>query len=260
MEAADQLSDGLDFGSQDSIPLKNQYFFGVMFYRGQGVPQNYEEAARWFSRVITGPCRQTPNQAVKESYAESGASSRRKTPAQDAEYIRSAQYYLGFMYFNGQGVAQNYDEAARLFTEAANQGHAEAQNLLGRAYYSGLGRKKNANEAVKWWRKAAEQGQAEAQNSMGDAYCNGNGVAKNYKTAVTYYRKAAQQGHSGAETSLGDMYKKGLGVDQDTGEAVKWYWKAAEHGYADARSRLEEMFSQLPKPGVNLVHRGGEKL
>lgn len=95
---------------------------------------------------------------------------------------------------------------------------------------------------------------------MGDAYCNGNGVAKNYKTAVTYYRKAAQQGHSGAETSLGDMYKKGLGVDQDTGEAVKWYWKAAEHGYADARSRLEEMFSQLPKPGVNLVHRGGEKL
>lgn len=51
------------------------------------------------------------------------------------------------------------------------------------------------------------------------------------------------------------MYKKGLGVDQDTGEAVKWYWKAAEHGYADARSRLEEMFSQLPKAGVNQVHR-----
>lgn len=158
MDAADQLSDGLDFGSQDCIPLKNQYYFGVMFYRGQGVPQNYEEAAKWFSRVITGPCRQTPNQAVKESYSESGAASRRKTPAQDAEYIRSAQYYLGFMYFNGQGVAQNYDEAARLFIEAANQGHAEAQNLLGRAYYSGLGRKKNANEAVKWWRKAAEQG------------------------------------------------------------------------------------------------------
>lgn len=130
MDAADQLSDGLDFGSQDCIPLKNQYYFGVMFYRGQGVPQNYEEAAKWFSRVITGPCRQTPNQAVKESYSESGAASRRKTPAQDAEYIRSAQYYLGFMYFNGQGVAQNYDEAARLFIEAANQGHAEAQNLL----------------------------------------------------------------------------------------------------------------------------------
>lgn len=90
---------------------------------------------------------------------------------------------------------------------------------------------------------------------MGDAYSSGNGVAKNYKIAVTYYRKAAQQGHAGAETSLGDMYKKGLGVDQDTGEAVKWYWKAAEHGYADARSRLEEMFSQLPKAGVNQVHR-----
>lgn len=36
MDAADQLSDGLDFGSQDCIPLKNQYYFGVMFYRGQG--------------------------------------------------------------------------------------------------------------------------------------------------------------------------------------------------------------------------------
>ncbi|MDY6336004.1 MAG: tetratricopeptide repeat protein [Succinivibrionaceae bacterium] len=252
MDAADRLSAKLDFDSQDSIPLKNKYFFGVMFYRGQGVPQSYEEAAKWFSRVISGPCRETPNQAVKEPYAESGSS---RNPQQDAEFINSAQYYLGFMYFNGQGVAQNYDEAARHLLQAAQQGHAEAQNLLGRAYFRGQGRKQSFNEAVKWWSKAAEQGQAEAQNSLGDAYCKGKGTEQNYKTAVTYYRKAAKQGHSGAETSLGDMYKKGLGVDQDTGEAVKWYWKAAEHGYADARSRLEEMFSTLPKPEVNLVHR-----
>ena len=42
-----------------------------------------------------------------------------------------AQNNLGFMYFNGQGVPQNHDEAAKWFWLAANRGVASAQALLG---------------------------------------------------------------------------------------------------------------------------------
>jgi TPR repeat protein len=38
-----------------------------------------------------------------------------------------AQYYLGFMYYNAKGVAQDYAEAAKWFRLAADQGHSNAR-------------------------------------------------------------------------------------------------------------------------------------
>ena len=42
-----------------------------------------------------------------------------------------AQYSLGVMYDNGQGVPQDFKEAVRWYRLAADQGHAGAQNNLG---------------------------------------------------------------------------------------------------------------------------------
>ena len=48
-----------------------------------------------------------------------------------------AQGFLGAMYANGFGVAQDYVEAVRWFRLAAEQGNALAQIILGRMYYDG---------------------------------------------------------------------------------------------------------------------------
>ena len=45
-----------------------------------------------------------------------------------------AQFNLGVMYENGQGVHQDYKEAVRLYRLSAEQGHAKAQNNLGLMY------------------------------------------------------------------------------------------------------------------------------
>jgi TPR repeat protein len=66
-----------------------------MYRRGQGVPQDYTEAARWYRKA-----------------AEQG----------DA----SAQCNLGYMYDRGRGVPQDYAEGARWYRKAADQGHASA--------------------------------------------------------------------------------------------------------------------------------------
>ena len=65
---------------------------------------------------------------------------------------------LGSKYYHGQGVTQSYEEAARLFRLAAEQGNAEAQELLGRMYYWGSGVTGDKAEAARWYRLAAEQG------------------------------------------------------------------------------------------------------
>jgi TPR repeat protein len=63
------------------------------------------------------------------------------------------------------------------------------------------------NEAAKWWTKAAEQGLAEAQYNLGVCYDNGLGVIQNHAEAVTWYRKAAKQGYAEAEKRLNECTK-----------------------------------------------------
>jgi len=77
-----------------------------------------------------------------------------------------AQYSLGGMYYNGQGVAKDYAEAAKWWRASAEQGNAEAQNDLGAIYANGQGVERNLAEAKKWWSKAAAQGQAGAKDSL----------------------------------------------------------------------------------------------
>ena len=67
----------------------------------------------------------------------------------------SAQYNLGFMYANGEGVKQDYAEAVTWYRKAADQGHAGAQNNLGVMYRDGQGVKQDYVQAHKWLNLAA---------------------------------------------------------------------------------------------------------
>ena len=60
--------------------------------------------------------------------------------------------------------------------QAAEQGNAKAQFYLGVMYTNGQGVRQDDAQAVQWYRKAAEQGVAEAQYNLGVAYAEGQGV------------------------------------------------------------------------------------
>jgi hypothetical protein len=70
------------------------------------------------------------------------------------------------MFSNGQGVAQDYAEAVRLYRLAADQGDADAQFNLGVMFEYGQGVAKNRAEAIRWYRLAAAQGQANATAAL----------------------------------------------------------------------------------------------
>jgi TPR repeat protein len=81
----------------------------------------------------------------------------------------------------------------------AEQGRAFAQYYLGLMYDDGEGVAEDNVEAVKWYRKAAEQGYSFAQFKLGQMYAMGKGVAQDYVEAVKWYRNAAEQGHWDAQ-------------------------------------------------------------
>ena len=89
--------------------------------------------------------------------------------------------------------------------QAAERGDAKAQYELGVMYDNGQGIAQDHTEAMKWFRKAAKRGYADAQNNLGLMYAKGEGVAQNYAEAMKWLRKAAEQGHEGAEKALQAM-------------------------------------------------------
>ena len=64
------------------------------------------------------------------------------------------------MYDDGQGVPQDYKQAVKWYTKAAEQGNAEAQYNLALVYANGQGVPQDYKQAAKWYTKAAEQGNA----------------------------------------------------------------------------------------------------
>ena len=163
------------------------------------------------------------------------------------------QTVLGGIYYQGQGGAKNYQEAAKWFRRAAEQGYAEAQYNLGRMYDYGQGVPQDQQEAVRWYRLAADQGLAAAQHNLGGKYYQGKGVLQNYPEAVKWFRLAAGQGLSDSQYNLGVMYLKGQGMPKDFQEAVKWFRLAADQGFVGAQYNLGEMYYEgrgVPKDYV----------
>jgi hypothetical protein len=140
-----------------------------------------------------------------------------------------AQYALGVMSDNGQGVPQSYKEALKWIRLAADQGNATAQYNLGSKYANGQGVPQDYKEAVKWYRLAADQGNADAQNNLGVGYVNGQGVPESkvigyalYNLAASNDASADQKAKDNRTNLAGSMSAKEIEVAQDlTRELIK---------------------------------------
>ncbi len=112
-----------------------QFDLGVRYANGQGAPQDYAEAARWYRL------------AADQGYAD-------------------AQHSAGLLYANGQGVPQDEAEAVRWYRLAADQGHVSAQFDLGTRYSSGgRGVSQDDVEAHMWFNLAAAQSSGEDRDN-----------------------------------------------------------------------------------------------
>ncbi len=125
------------------------------------------------------------------------------------------------------GDTSEISDAIAELMKKAEQGDASAQVNLGSIYYNGQGVPQDYKEALRWYLSAAEQGNATAQFNMGVIYYKGQGVNQGYKEAVRWYRAAAEQGDASAQYGLGSMYYNGQGVPEDNVQAHMWYNLAA---------------------------------
>jgi predicted aspartyl protease len=113
----------------------------------------------------------------------------------------------------------DYAAALRLFQQSADQGSATAQFNVGTMYANGQGVTQNYVEAVKWYDLAANQGLAAAQHNLALMYADGQGVPRNYVLAYKWFSSSAAQGYT--EAAKGRDFITGRMTPAEVDEARK---------------------------------------
>lgn len=166
-----------------------------------------------------------------------------------------AQLRMGGLYFKGEELDQDYQEAARWFRLAARQNNAQACFNLAMLYDTGHGVGLDHVEAVRWYRQAARQGLPIAQLNLGVAHAEGLGGAKNEAEAVRWFHLAAAGGEAQALFNLGVMYANGQGVAQNLIAAYRYTKQADELGHGMARALIQDLARKMTPEQFDLANQ-----
>lgn len=154
-----------------------QYDLGVVFARGDGVPQDYAKAAGWFREAaITGNV--------------------------------AAQYNLGVLYEHGLGLPQNMNEALIWYHSAAARNYPSAEYNLAISYAQGQGTPQDLVSAARWYLRAAQQGVVAAMFNFAILCESGQGTDKSPAMAYAWYRAAGVRGDAAAAKRADELYRQ----------------------------------------------------
>ena len=140
-------------------------------------------------------------------------------------YSKSDYDKLGTIYYNGEGVSQNYKKAEFWYLQSALEGYPEGQYKLADLYYLGL---------------------------------SGN---KDYKESTRLFLKAAENGHTLSQYRLGAIYHYGItGIKTDKKASIFWLTKASNKGNKAARNLLNKILNSDPKVMVEEVPTNSSRI
>jgi hypothetical protein len=127
-----------------------------------------------------------------------------------------------------------YAEAKLAFEDLAKTGHAGAQYQLGLMHHQGDGVAPDIREGLRWYRRSADQNFPPALYAIGLLLDQGFGVKENPVEATKHFKRAAELGHPQAQFTYGYMLQQGRGAPKNGPEALKWFHRAAEQGHGIA--------------------------
>lgn len=154
--------------------------------------------------------------------------------------VAFAQFQIGTMYENGEGVGIDIDRAIFWYELAAKQGYSDAQFNLGNMYQ--ITQNKNEIKSAYWFERAADNGDVEAQYNISLLYMDGIGIKKDLKKSFEWMEKAAKNNYANAQYNLGVFYADGVHVKKDAKEAFKWFSLSAEQGEPSSQFSLGKMY------------------
>ena len=172
------------------------------------------------------------------------------------ELKTEASKELGNLYFKSE-IAQEREEALRIYENLADEGNAEAQLNLARRYDQGMKVERSSGQSMTYYYKAAQQVTnpaiaANAWSELGDLLL---------RQAFSSFQKASEKQEFisiqlRAKLILAKMYEMGTGVNPDYVKALRLYEEVARQSNvrgsaAQAQFRAAFLYENMEKDPVN---------
>jgi localization factor PodJL len=197
-----------------------EFEVGARLSEGKGNPQNFKEAAKWYTR------------SADQGFAP-------------------AEYRLGALYERGLGLKADRTLAAAWYRRAANQGNVKAMHNLAVLSANQTDQSPDYTMAAQWFEQAASRGLADSEFNLAILYENGLGVKRDLKQAYMWISLAAQSKDADAVRRR-DILRGKLTADEiAAAERMIAAWKPipVDRAVNDARVAGQE-WQKNPKNGI----------
>lgn len=203
-------------GANEVTPVQD-YISGQAYYRGIEVERDYIKAAEYYRRASDAG-----HYLARASLAHMhliGRGVKKDTKMSVDLYLSAAKsphdltaglanYNLGAIFINGDGIAKDVTKAKIFFERAIKSGNTDAEYSLANMYYEGLVGPQDYGKAFELYERAARKGDPRAQNDLGVMYYNGWGThEKNYFLAFAYWEFASRNESDNGTRMRDEMYE-----------------------------------------------------
>ncbi len=208
---------------------------GIFADEGKGIPKNYDDAKRWYSKAKEYPKDNLNNYIFPNRFEET------------RELIKNshveAHFRLGMLLPRHNPSINDYALAFEYVSYAASCGHSDAQTEITKIYVHGEDLKSYYESPFADEDAVFEDGETVpdketlgiAMNKLGDSYYDGKASLKKNRTlAADCYKIAAELGNWDAAYSYGWCLKHGVGVAENAAKAVDWLKLSADKGNINA--------------------------
>ncbi len=155
-----------------------------------------------------------------------------------AKNSKEAMYYLGMLYYFGNGTKKNEELAFSLFSKAAIELYPQAIYMVGKCYEEGKGTDTDLKQAYEYYVASSHQGSQEGMQMQARFNEEGIVVSKDLPKALELYVELAKRDNPYAMYKIGMAYFRGEGIKKSLESAYSWLNKALARGSVDAMNHF----------------------
>jgi len=156
-----------------------------------------------------------------------------------------AQYYLGRMFYYGEGVEQNLAEAMKWYLLSSGQGDPDATLAIGFMYEVGDGVEISLETAIEWFKLALERGAVNAGAAIAVTHLyDESGIYKDVSKGLEMLREHSEKGSVDAQYYLGAAYYEDKVISRDLGASLKYLRMAEEQGDEEALELISWIYNE----------------
>ena len=133
-----------------------------------------------------------------------------------------------------------YKKALEILQPLAEQGNDAAQYILGLIYQNGQGVLQDYKEAVYWFRLSAAQEHRNAQYQLGKMYQDGQGVDQDYALAHMWFKLCGSSGDEGCLKNQDIVTKKMTPTQIEKAQEFARKWKPTKKDETDELKKMLE--------------------